>query len=193
VQWLLCGSTSQSDGCYGSGTLGPFVAVGSILESDPVSIVGNTVTRYIYVVDTGATPVTMYVYKKTISVTVSDATVVISPYKTLPLLPLVGGTNVPTFMAANGKFLFIGTSISAQAVRVAKSNLTVQALGSFSPPINVSSITSNSYGYVTVTQGGSSGGFTLYGPEGNGVEDGGGGEVVVGTTQAVQATSYLTK
>lgn len=192
VQWTVCGATAQSEGCYGSGSLGPFVAVGAMLESDIISINGAAVTRYMYIVDTGATPVSLHVYKKTISVSTSSVSTVITPYKTIPLLPLVGGTNVPTFMAANGKFLFIGTSLSANAVRVTKNDLALQVVGGFSPAINVTSITSDPYGNVIVAQGnGQSSGFSLFGPDGNTKEDGGGNEFIVGTTQAVPASLLL--
>ena len=32
VDWIVCGSTAESDGCYGSGTLGTFGHVGAMLE-----------------------------------------------------------------------------------------------------------------------------------------------------------------
>lgn len=88
-------------------------------------------------------------------------------------LPLLGGTRVKTTMAANKQYLFIGTNKSPFAVRVQKRNLDVIQVG-FSPPINVSAITSDQYGYVTVTFGTVSGesGFYLFGPDGNLQEDG---------------------
>ena len=32
VSWIVCGSTQESEGCYGSGNLGPFGSVGALLE-----------------------------------------------------------------------------------------------------------------------------------------------------------------
>jgi hypothetical protein len=187
VHWIVCGSTEQSEGCYDSGDIGPFVAVGAMLESNP-SVSGDVVTRFIYAVDAGASPVTLYVYKKTDTVSSSFDTTVVTLYKTISLSQLVSGSDVTTYMAANLKYLYIGTSLSPNAVSVNKTNLKVSELGGFSPPADVSSITSDEYGYVTVTQGT---GFTVYGPTGGEVEDGGGTQFMLGTTQAVPAASIL--
>jgi hypothetical protein len=187
VYWIVCGSTAQSEGCFDSGDIGPFVAVGAMLESNP-SVSGDTVSRFIYVVDAGASPVKLYVYKKTDTVSSSFDTTVVTLYKTVSLSQLVSGASVTTYMAANLKYLYIGTSLSPNAVSVSKTNLKVSELGGFSPPADISSITSNEYGYVTVTQGS---GFTVYNPAGSYVEDGGGTQFMLGTTQAVPAASTL--
>jgi hypothetical protein len=189
VSWVVCGSTTETEGCYASGSLGPFVAVGAMLEGNP-AVSGNVVTRAIYVVDSGATDVKLYVYKKTDTVTAESDTVTVTLTHTITL-PLTGGATVTTSMAANTGYLFIGTDLSPQGVEVKKSNLAVTTLGGFSPPMNVISITSDAYGYVTVTQANSSGesGFYLFGPNGGGEEDGGGSDFVLGTTQAVSLTS----
>ncbi len=188
VSWIVCGSTVESEGCYDFGTLGPFKGVGAMLESTP-KISGDVVTRNIYVVDSAASPVTLYVYKKTDTVSSSFDTTVVTLEKTVSLSLLVGGSSVTTYMAANPQFLFIGTSLSTTAVSVEKSNLSVNgAGGGFSPPANVSSITSNAYGYITVTQGTV---FTVFDPQGSYVEDGGGTQFMLGTTQAVPASSIL--
>lgn len=107
VHWIVCGSTEESEGCYAAGSIGPFLAVGAMLESNP-TVSGDVVTRYIYVVDAGASPVTMYVYKKTDTVSSSFDTTVVTLYKTVSLSKLVGGSSVTTYMAANPKYLFIG-------------------------------------------------------------------------------------
>jgi hypothetical protein len=187
VNWIVCGSTEESEGCYDFGTIGPFVAVGAMLESNP-KVAGDVVTRFIYVVDAGASPVTMDVYKKTDTVSSSFDTTVVTFLKTVSLKQLVGGSDVTTYMAANPKYLFIGTSLSPNAVSVAKGNLKVAELGGFSPPIDVTSITSDQYGFVTVTQGSA---FTVYDPNGSYVEDGGGTQFMLGATQAVPASSLL--
>jgi len=187
VNWVVCGSTAESEGCYDSGAIGPFKGVGAMLESNP-SISGDVVTRYIYVVDAADSPVTLYVYKKTDTISSSFDTTVVTLYKTVSLSPLVSGTGITTYMAANLKYLFIGTSLSPNAVSVNKSNLKVSELAGFSPPTNVTSITSDQYGFVTVTQGTA---FTVYDPAGSYVEDGGGTEFMLGTTQAVPASSLL--
>lgn len=187
VNWIVCGSTEESEGCYDFGSIGPFVAVGAMLESNP-TISGDVVTRYIYVVDGGASPVTLYVYKKTDTVSSSFDTAVVTLYATVSLSPLVGGDSVTTYMAANPNYLYIGTSLSPNAVSVTKSNLEVSELGGFSPPLDVTSISSDQYGFVTVTQGTA---FTVYGPDGSWVEDGGGTQFMLGTTQAVPASTLL--
>lgn len=188
VSWSVCGSTAGSSGCYASGSLGPFVAVGAMVEGKP-SVSGNVVTRAIYVVDSGNASVKLYVYKKTDTVSSSFDTVAVTLLRTATL-PLTGGSSAQTFMAANSGFLFVGTDLTSSAVEVKKSNLAVTTIPGFSPPINVSSITSDEYGYVTVTFGGSSeSGFYLYGPAGTLQEDGGGLDFVLGTTQAISLTN----
>jgi len=185
VDWVVCGSTSESEGCYDSGSLGPFVQVGAMLESN-ASVSGDTVTRHIYVVDSGPASVVLYVYKKTDTVTSSFDTTVVTLTNTITL-PLTGGTTATCSMAANNDFLFIGTNQGEQGVMVQKSNLKLTKLGIYIVGINITSITSDAYGYVTVTQTGADGisGFAVFGPNGDAEEDGGGADFVLGTTQAV--------
>jgi hypothetical protein len=186
VAFTVCGSLPQSSGCYGGGSLGPFNKVGALLEGIP-STKGNVVSRAIYVVDAGDATVQLYAYKKTDTITASFDTVNVTLAKMITL-PLTGGSTALSFMAANNGFLFIGTDQTPQAVRVEKNNLSVTQLGGFSPPINVTAITADSYGYVTVTQGGINGGesgFSVYGPDGSGEEDGGGAPFMLNTRAAV--------
>lgn len=184
LDWLVCGSTSQSSGCYGSGSLGPFVAIGAMLEGTPV-VNGNVVTRAIYIVDSGADPVVLYVYTKTDTVTATFDTVSVKLTNTINL-SLTGGTNVSASMAANSRFLFIGTDEGDTPVRVTKSNLHVQRLTDFSGA--TLSITSDQYGYVSVEQVGA---FTVYGPNGTLQEDGGGDQFMLGTTQAMPGSALV--
>src|SRR5579862_4656807 len=60
VSWVVCGSTQQTEGCYSAGSLSPFVKVGALMEGNPTTS-GNTVTRAIYVVDSGSAGVVLYV------------------------------------------------------------------------------------------------------------------------------------
>lgn len=191
VLWSVCGQTQQTDGCYGSGRLGPFGQVGAMVEGIAF-INGNTVTRGIYVIDSASgssgNGVELYIYKKVDVVSESDDIVTVTLERTLNL-PLIGGTSALVSMAANTGFLFIGTDQSPQAVRVQKNNLAITPLGGFSPPINVTAITANGYGYVTVTQGGFGGGdngFSVYAPNGEGEGDGGGADFMLNTRNAVQ-------
>ena len=192
VSWIVCGSTQLTEGCYDSGTLGPFGQAGALIEGNPsVNTITNTVTRYIYIVDSaagGGTGVTLYVYKKTDVVTSSFDTTTVTLFKTVSL-PLTGGATATTSMAANNGFLFIGTNQSPFAYRVQKSNLSIVQVGGFSPPINVSSITSDKYGFVTVTFGGSVindfNGNYQFGPNGESVGDGGGAWFMLNTSVAL--------
>jgi hypothetical protein len=53
--WIVCGSTQNTSGCYGAGTLGPFGKVGAMLEGYPrTNVSTSTVTRAIYVLDVAA-------------------------------------------------------------------------------------------------------------------------------------------
>lgn len=92
VNWVACGSTQESEGCYSSGSLGPFGNVGALLEGTPKTK-GNTVTRDLYIVDvgtgTGVTSINLYVYTKVDTITSSYDSVTVSLTKTVSL-PLVG-------------------------------------------------------------------------------------------------------
>jgi hypothetical protein len=192
VSWVVCGSTQQSSGCYDSGSLGPFGKVGALIEGNSsTNRTTNTVTRAIYVLDiaTGSNlnGVTLYVYKKTDTVTSSFDTTSVTLFKTVSL-PLAGGSSALASMAANNKFLFIGTNQSPQAVEIQKGTFSITQVGGFSPPINVSAITADQYGYVTVQFGSFStgeNGFVVLGPDGGGREDGGGAAFMLNTVQAV--------
>lgn len=183
IDWVVCGSTQNSEGCYSSGQLGPFIAVGAILEGG-ASVKGDVVTRAIYVVDSGsADGVKLYVYKKVDTVTADYDTATVTLIHDV-ILPLTGGSTAACSMAANKNFLFIGTDQSEQAAMVKKSNLAVTSVGEV--PGNVVAITSDQYGYVTITNTGYNfTDFTLFGPDGQLEEYGGGSDFVVGTTQAV--------
>lgn len=196
INWVVCGSTQQSSGCYSAGNLGPFGKIGAIIEGIPKAKgKTSTVTRYIYVIDVAAgnnhNQVLLYVYKKTDVVSSSFDTVTVTLSDTVTL-PLVGGTSALASMAANKGFLFAGTNLSTSAVRIQKSNLSMTTIPGFSPPIPVTAVTADGYGYVTVTFGSFSGGstgFAVYGPDGNNQEDGGGASFMLSTDQAVLPSS----
>lgn len=99
--------------------------------------------------------INLYIYKKvdTITITPPNDSVTITLTKTVQLPLVGGGTGAACLMAANSKFLFIGTNQSAQAVSVNKSNFAVKQLPVGAVGVNVSSITADKYGDVTVTQG----------------------------------------
>lgn len=191
ISWSVCGSTQQSEGCYSSGSLGPFGHAGAILEGGETvtesAVIGTSeVTRNIYVVDDAdgnGSAVKLYVYLKTDEVGPAYDTATVSLVNSVSL-PLQGGVGAKTFIAGNDGYLFVGTSKSASAVEIQKSTLQTAQVGGFSPPMNVSSITADKYGYVTVSFGGTSAGgsgFYTFDPNGSGVEDGGGFNFMAGT------------
>lgn len=177
VNWLVCGSVPGSEGCYGSGSLGPFGSVGSLMEGNPQVLNASAVTRTIYVVDTYSPKngkVVLNVFNKTEVIGNAQATFSIVLERTV-ILPLVGGQGVPAVMAANKGYLYIGTTWSTNAAFVDKQFYFPSPLGGFSPPCNVSSITADTYSFVTVTFGSSvgNGGTYIYSPTGEMVADGG--------------------
>ena len=188
VDWIVCGQTYGWYGCYAGGNLGPFVNVGALMEGNPTTA-GNTVTRALYIVDvgtgSGVNTINLYVYKKVDIIAPPNDSVTITLAKTVRL-PLIGGTGASCFMAANSKFLFIGTNQSSQAVSVNKSNFAVTKLPGGAVGVNVSSITADKYGNVTVTQANSVNppvlGFAVFGPDGALEEDGGGASYVLNST-----------
>jgi hypothetical protein len=199
VDLSVCGSTQESSGCYGGGTLGPFVRLGALIEGNPsTNLTTNTVTRYIYALDvaagTNSDGVDLYIYKKTDVITPTFDNVSVTLFKTVSL-PLPGGSSVSASMAANAKFLFIGTNRGAHSVSVQKSNFAIVESGAFTPPIPVTAITADQYGYVTVTFGKFSGfdvenGSVVYGPDGSVQQSGGGASFMLNTNQAVLPTTF---
>jgi hypothetical protein len=192
VTWVVCGSTKKTYGCYDSGILGPFGNVGALLESAAsTDVTTKTVAREIYLLDVAGgkfqTEVNLYVYTKTDIISATDDKTVVALKDTIGL-PLVGGSNALAAMAANNNFLFIGTSLTQYGVIVAKNGFAVTQTPGFDPPINVSAVTADPYGYVTVTfgtYGSANSGFYLYGPDGTLQEDGGGSPFLLNTVQAV--------
>ena len=198
LDWVVCGSTTGSSGCYASGSLGPFGKIGSMIEGNP-SVSGSTVTRMIYVVDiaagTSGTGVTLYAYKKTDTVSSTSDTVTVTLLRSVNLTALTGGATATCSMAATPTLLFIGTNQGQQAVYVKKSNLAVTAVGTYiiGPP--VTSITVDKYNYVTVTQGNfssGSNGFTVFNSTGAAQEDGGGADFMLPTTTGVSTANLPT-
>ena len=199
VYWVVCGSTADTEGCYDSGSLGPFGEAGALIEGNPsVNFSTGTVTRFVYVVDSavgGGAGVALNVYKKTDVVTATFDTTTVTLIKTLSL-PLTGGTSAICSMAANNGYLFIGTNQTPFAVRVQKNNLAVTQIGGFSPPINVTSITSDKYGFVAITfgspTGGGESGNIEFGPNGQSVGDGGGAWFMLDTFAGLTTTNLPT-
>jgi hypothetical protein len=197
VDWEVCGTLAGSKDCYGSGTLGPFGQIGAMLEGEPkTDHAANTVTRAIYVLDYKSGPnqneVVLYVYTKVDTITVDSDTVTVTLSRTISL-PLVGDFPAQTSMAANKRFLFIGTDLSPNAVQIDKRTFTVTEIGGFSPPINVFAITADQYGYVTLSFGSFGSpdtAFIVVAPNGSAAEEGDGSQFVLNTLQAIKVGNH---
>lgn len=189
ITLVVCGSLPQTEGCYGSASIGPFGRVGAMIEGSPVqNVKKGTVTRFIYVVDvaagSGANQVVLYIYKKVDTINQSDDSISVTLSNTVNL-PLTGGAATVAYMAANPTFLYIGTNQDESAVQVTKKTLALSQIGEFSG-LNIGAITADAYGYVTLTWGttGGASGFLVLAPNGGEEEDGGGAPVMLNTTQA---------
>ena len=185
--WITCGSTQNSNGCYGSGTLGPFGKIGAMLEGIPhTNLSTNTVTRAIYVLDVAAganqDEVALNVYTKSDVITPDFDTVTVTLSRTVSL-DLTGGPTAKGFMAANKNFLLLGTSLSAIALELDKRAFSVTQFGPYSN--NLSSITADPYGYMTADFDESE--FFQVGPDGNDIQGGGGAWFMLNTVQGVPA------
>jgi hypothetical protein len=190
VTWIVCGYLPGSDGCYGSGSFGPFGHVGAILEGYTATN-GNSVQRAVYIVDVAAgssgKDVILYRYLKTDTVTDGSYDTITTELTHQVTLPLVGGSDVRCSMAANSSFIVIGTDQSTSAVMVTKGSYKLQSIGGFSNAPTVTSITTDGYGYISVTFGGGAviPGFVIVGPAGNFEFDGGGVAYLASTTNGL--------
>lgn len=190
VQWVTCGAVKLASGCFDGGNLGPFGRVGAMIQG-VAGISGNTVTHAIYVGDvasgTSGKDVALYRYLKTDVITDSSDTITVSLTRTITL-PLVGGAKAHSFMAANNGFLFIGTDQGSSVARVQKGPLTVVPVG-FPQAYNVSAITADDAGFISVAYGGFAqqfhSDFISFGPDGEGLEQGGQATVVLNSKTAV--------
>jgi hypothetical protein len=84
--------------------------------------------------------------------------------------------------------------LTPQAVSVQKSDFKVTELFEAAVGVDVSSIATDKYGYVTVTQGNGVGdppvfGFTVFGPNGELEEDGGGASYILNTTTGLSTST----
>jgi|SRR5581483_1329816 len=190
INWLTCGSTPQTEGCYGSGSFGPFTNACAIVQSVPAPINLNTVLRYIYILDTGSSSngATLTAYKRTDMVSQTTDVITITQQAVVHLTSLVGGAGVTCYLAQNPAFVYAGTNQSTTAASINKTNYGVSTVGGFG---NVAAITADSYGYVTIVQVQSGiPGFTTYGPNGQEQEDGGGSYFMINPVNGVEPTDY---
>jgi hypothetical protein len=148
---------------------------------------GQTTRQKLYVIDSNFThkgDVYLRVFDETVVATSSTITTTFKSAGRIAL-GLPGGENVGCSAAGNASVIVAGTSASPQAAVINKKTLAVSAVGGFSPPEYVTSIFADGNGYIAINQGATTGtGFTLLGPDGSPVEDGGGNAVVFNTTNA---------
>jgi hypothetical protein len=178
LSWVVCGSIGKGNGCYSAGQLGPFGQLGSIVESAKVyDVREGTVTRFLYVVDqaygSGQNGVALYAYQRVDTIASEYDHTTFTLKKTISL-SLVGGTQAVVLLAANQRYLVIGTSNSTAQVEVNKHTYVITPLTIISETPN--SITADNYGYVTVTSANS---FAVVGPDGTLREDGGGSPFMI--------------
>jgi len=196
VFWVVCGYLPGSDGCYGSGSFGPFGHVGAMVEGFATTN-GDSVQRAVYIVDvaggSSGKDVILYRYLKTDVITGGSFDTVTTQLTHQVTLPLVGGSGVRCSMAANSGFVAVGTDQSTSAVIVTKGSYKLQSIGGFSNAPTVTSITTDAYGYISVTFGGGSviPGFVTIGPDG-GFEFDGGGEAYMLSTGNGLSTKDVT-
>ncbi len=191
LHWVTCGSLPLTEGCYGSGGLGPFTNACAVVQSVPVAVNSFTVIRYIYVLDTGSSPsgMTLTAYKRTDTVSQTNDTISITTQAVVPLPALVGGSGVTCSMAQNPTNVFAGTNPGTTAVAINKSTYGVGLAGLFTGP--VTAITADSYGYVTIDQNqNGSHGNTVYAPNGQLESDGGGAYFMINPIDAVNPANY---
>jgi hypothetical protein len=174
------------------GSLFPFGRIGALLEGEPhTDLSTNTVTRAIYVLDIASgsskNGVVLSIYTKTDQITPDFDFVSVSLDHTISL-PLLGGATAKASMAANRRFLFIGTDQSPMGIELNKRDFTFTQVGGSSPPINVTGITADQYGYVTMTFGSFFGGSQsnlVFTPGGFEKQSGPSADFMLGTQQAV--------
>ena len=178
IEYSVCGSTSESDGCYASGSLGPFGRVGALIQGH-TSYSGDAAVREIYVLDvasgTGRTGVTLSVWRKTDTVSALFDSVQVEFVRSVSL-PLTGGARANVYVVENSSFLYVGTDQGGNAVQVKKSNLALNPIGGAAGG-PITSITATDEGYVTISYGGPNelgAGFLSFDPTGNELQDGGG-------------------
>jgi hypothetical protein len=176
ISWITCGATSTSEGCYGSGTIKGFGKICAVLQ-DPAKSSDKS-RNNLYVLDSDYKhqgTVALHVIRKTVTTANGYITTKFTRLQTIDLA-LQGGRSVGCEAAANANVVVAGTNTSTTAIEINKSTFATGSVGGFSPPANVTSIVADAAGYITVNFGE---GFYLLGPDGSGVEDGGGSAYLI--------------
>jgi hypothetical protein len=171
VGYVACGHFPDVR-CVARGSIGPFGYVGGLVEGYP-TINGNTVQRNLYIVDiaagTNSSDVVLFRYQRTDTVT-ADSYDITYKLTASVKLPLVGGSDATCTLAANLRFVAIGTDKSVSAVVVTKGSLDLRKIDGVFDMSPVSTITANDNGFISIMFGGVDGpGFVLIGPDGTSV------------------------
>jgi hypothetical protein len=200
--WLNAQNTTLSwqvasgYGINDSGTLGLFGRVASMMEGNASqNLKKGTVSRDIYVVDaeygTDKNEIALYIYQKVDTPepngTLDSTTITL--LHTI-VLPLTGGKSSVVSMAGNAKYIYIGTNQDEAAVQIAKSNPFYQPFVGGISGTTITSITSDQYGYVTISAGtsGIESGVAVYSPNGQEQEAGAQVGFMLNTVQGVPIT-----
>ena len=176
ITWITCGSTSTSEGCYGSGEINGFGKICAVLQDTAKA--SDKSRNDLYVLDSDYKhqgTVALHVIRKTVTTANGFITTKFARLQTIDL-PLQGGHNVGCQAAANASVVIVATNASTTAVEINKGTFSAGSVGGFSPPSTVTSIVADAAGYITVNFGE---GFYLFGPDGSGVEDGGGSAYLI--------------
>jgi len=179
IEFIVCGSVGNSEGCYGGGGLGPLEQACAVLEGKPKQK-DNVITRAIYVLDkrsSNAVPITLNVFTRTDTFSSDYVSTQVQQTKQVPL-GVTGGPDAKCSMAANDAFIYAGTDAHNRVVAIDKKAFT---LSTTEGDDNVQSITADDRGYVALDFGG---GNIVFDPQGNELSGGGGPADMVGTRNA---------
>jgi len=106
----------------------------------------------------------------------------------VPLPQLVGGTGVTCYMAQNPTYVYASTNQSTELANINKTNYAMNFTGGFDL---ISSITANSYGFVTVvTFENGLHSYSVIGPNGEGQGGGGGDYFLINPIDGLTPADY---
>jgi hypothetical protein len=178
VEFIVCGPTGGSEGCYGSASLDPpFDYACGVLQGKPKTD-GDTMTRAIYILDkrTSTTAdMMLYVYERK-DVIQNGEDSVSATLKATVDLEMTGGASADCMLAGNDNYVYAGTNAGAGVAVVDKRNNEGGHIAGRSPSDSLVSITADDRGYVAVN---STDGFYVVDPHGNDEEDGGGNAAMI--------------
>lgn len=163
IDYEICGP----GGCRGAGNIAPFDRACAIMEGKP-STQDHVTTRAIYVLDKRSaerSEVTFYVYTRTDTITRNGIDFQIVLTAKIPL-GIQAGSKARCFMAANDRFVYVGTDKSTTGLSIDKASLSLDMAGGE----NIQSITASDKGFVCISI---PGGFVVYDPFGTVAEAGG--------------------